>query len=96
MVTMAKKENSRYIYAMFSEVLLLALSLSSMYTRAALNILRKLRIRKQKNHLLGLSIITASFQSFLPLLIIKDSIDVYITAHTHSQATLDKHKGVYL
>jgi len=45
---MAKTENSRYTYAMFSEVLPLAFSLLSMYTRAALNILRKFRIRKRK------------------------------------------------
>jgi len=45
---MAKKEDSKYTYTMFSEVLPLAFSLSSIYTRAALNILRKLRIRKQK------------------------------------------------
>jgi len=41
---MAKKENSRCTYAIFSEVLPLAFSLSSMYMRAALNILRKLII----------------------------------------------------
>jgi len=33
---------------MFSEVLSLAVSISSMYTRVALNILRKFRIRKWK------------------------------------------------
>ena len=41
---MAKKENSRYTYAMFSGVLPLAFSLSSIYTRATLNILRKFKI----------------------------------------------------
>jgi len=25
----------------------------------------------------------------------KDSIDIHILAHTHLQATFDKHKGVY-
>ena len=45
---MAKKENNRYTYAIFSGVLPLAFSLSSMYTRVAVNILRKFRIRKRK------------------------------------------------
>ena len=49
---MAKKENSKYTYAMFSEALPLAFSLSSMYTRATLNIPRKLKFENERDHLL--------------------------------------------
>ena len=63
---MARKGNSRYTCVMFNEVLSLAVSLSSMYTRVALNMLRNSEFENERYHLLGLSIIAASFQSFLP------------------------------
>jgi len=61
---MAKKENSKYTYAMFSEALPLAFSLSSMYTRATLNMPRKLRIRNKRYHLIGLSIIATDLDRY--------------------------------
>ena len=45
---MVKKENDRYTYAMFNEVLPLAHSLSHMHTKVAPNILREFRIQKWK------------------------------------------------
>ena len=45
---MKKMENDRYTYAMFDKVLSRALSLSSMHTKVAPNLLRKFRINKRE------------------------------------------------
>jgi len=45
---MAKKENDRYTYAMFNELLPLAHSLSSVHTKVASKILREFGIQKKR------------------------------------------------
>jgi len=58
---MEKMENSRHTYAVFSEALPLAFSPSSIYTRAALNILRNSEFENRRYYLIGLSIIATNF-----------------------------------
>jgi len=62
---MRKEENDRYTYAMFNEVLPLALSISSMHTKVAPNLLRNSEFDNGRYHIVGLLIIATNFQSFL-------------------------------
>ena len=85
------------LYAMFKELLPLAYSLSSTHTRQPLIYSGNSAFKEKRGDIIQQNhqSLQQIFQSFLSQPIMKDSLDVHILAHTHLQATLDKHIGAY-